>query len=288
MVSVLPGSGRIYCETFNRVVHSVRAASQQAEKMHFAAKPEIWIGERRYRNPRSNRNTKGLMEEEVVWGYSLVVTSWWNTTKCFRTCQTFVEFSTSSTTCTALLLNEHNTSVPPPRHRINLECSERSLQNVLSGFHMTIYKSHVYLQPPSVKTQYICSLMWEKISRVNYLPKNSLLKVGIFKRAALSHQAFSWLFFSFALQSFSALNGIPWNTSVGSMPCKQHCNINLQFSLAWTLKGCFDVYDCAQITELHWKTVSLSKVQINLCFAEIVQRLPVVLYAVSVAANHRL
>lgn len=42
-----------------------------------------------------------------------------------------------------------------------------------------MYKSHVYLQLSSIKTQYVYSLMLEKISQVNYLPKNNLLKVGI-------------------------------------------------------------------------------------------------------------
>lgn len=179
MVSVLPGSGRIYCETFNRVIHSVRAASQQTDKMDFAAKPEIWIGERRYRNLRSNRNTKGVTEEEVVWGHSLDVpvfksvkenvTRWWNTVKSTlqnpgELNQTFqnlsniwgiqdFRISTSSTTCTVLLQNEHNTlmntvseaqnfGVPTKCH---LEIFERSLQNVLSCFYIKIYKSHVYL-----------------------------------------------------------------------------------------------------------------------------------------------
>lgn len=134
MVSVLPGSGQIYCETFNHVIHSVQAASQQAEKMDFAAKPEIWIGERRYRNLRSNRNTKGVTEEEVVWGHSLDVpvfkfvkknvTPWWNIVKStlqnpVELNQTFQKLSnicgiwdfrisTSSTTCTVPLLNKHN------------------------------------------------------------------------------------------------------------------------------------------------------------------------------------
>lgn len=212
MVSVLPGSGRIYCETFNRVIHSVRAASQQAEKMDFAAKPGIWIGERRYRNLRSNRNTKGVMEEEVVWGHSLDVpvfkfvkkkkkknvTPWWNTVKSTlqnpgEPNQTFqnlsnicgiqdFRISTCSTTCTVLLLNEHNTSVSEAQNfgvptKSHLECSERSLQNVPSCFYIKIYKSHVYPHPSSIKTQYVYSLMLEKISQVNDLPKNDLLKV---------------------------------------------------------------------------------------------------------------
>lgn len=91
MVSVLPGSGRIYCETFNRVIHSVWAASQQAEKMDFAAKPGIWIGERRYGNLRSNRNTKGVTEEEVVWGHSLDVPVFEFAKKKKKKCYTLVK-----------------------------------------------------------------------------------------------------------------------------------------------------------------------------------------------------
>lgn len=92
--------------------------------------------------------------------------------------------STSSTTCTVLLLNEHNTSASEAQNfgvptKCHLESSERSLQNVLSCFYINIYKSHVCLQPSSIKTQYVCSLMSEKISQVNCLPKNNLLKVGI-------------------------------------------------------------------------------------------------------------